>query len=392
MNKELIIGQVQSGKTRWIEKNIEYRWKENSDRIAIIFGGNTVVLFEQTLERMKKRFTTHTVQKFNKNLLPGTINVVLKQINHLKDFFNLLKQKEYDNKIIDIYNDESDYAYVDDVDGINEKKIEKFIQETMRNGFLNDLTYYHITATPFKDINLAIKSEKNRFHYIQQIKPHEYYCGFEWFISNNRYIVYSDENDYKIILEQALDKWIKDTCSAYKIDNNFNSQFLINCEIINEKQKELAQLVCDLILNQKFASQLRAVGIEHQVKIKTLNKTSKAIINTDKFEVIVSGFSASRGLTFDNLITTLFLRCSETPKLDTSLQQCRWFGPLKKPQKNCENIENFPIRANYATVFINKSRYDFFNDHKQEIINFYNLTDKIGEYNKWIEDNSKWIF
>ena len=137
------------------------------------------------------------------------------------------------------------------------------------------------------------------------------------------------------------------------------SQFLINVEHINQNQENLKRIVLnslnefvnvDLFIIrdkiQKLLDELYLSEYIDQVEqiIFNIKEISTFLIkNTDdcvlilnsksnslnqnrnnNFEIIISGYMASRGFTFDDLICELFLNNPENEtKIDTLLQKCR---------------------------------------------------------------------
>ena len=62
----------------------------------------------------------------------------------------------------------------------------------------------------------------------------------------------------------------------------------------------------------------------------TLNYTSSnAEERTKKAAILIGGNILSRGLTVENLSTTVYVRSQKSSLGDTNLQMCRWFGHKK---------------------------------------------------------------
>lgn len=70
----------------------------------------------------------------------------------------------------------------------------------------------------------------------------------------------------------------------------------------------------------------------------------------DMFSIFVSGNVMARGLTLEGLVTTLFLRTSDSPRADTQMQMQRWFG-FRGP-----HIE-------LCRIFASEQQLDFFSDY-----------------------------
>lgn len=70
----------------------------------------------------------------------------------------------------------------------------------------------------------------------------------------------------------------------------------------------------------------------------------------DMFSIFVSGNVMARGLTLEGLVTTLFLRTSDTPRADTQMQMQRWFGYRGSHIELCR-------------VFASQQQLDFFSDY-----------------------------
>ena len=73
----------------------------------------------------------------------------------------------------------------------------------------------------------------------------------------------------------------------------------------------------------------------NHIKVTLLNsEANKDMKAQDKkckyFEIVIGGENLSRGLTLNNLITSIFLRDPKNHQFDSTLQRARWFGYRKK--------------------------------------------------------------
>ncbi|MDE7075194.1 MAG: Z1 domain-containing protein, partial [Malacoplasma sp.] len=100
------------------------------------------------------------------------------------------------------------------------------------------------------------------------------------------------------------------------------------------------------------------------ILLNSMNEEKNFKSGQVQFCIIVGGFMISRGFTFENITTELFLNVpkSDSTKIsvDTLLQRCRWFGNRKKDNRNkflrivmnkriCEALKS---AQDYVEVFV----------------------------------------
>lgn len=384
-NKEnvLCVGQVQSGKTKNIEKIISYGI-ENGYNLIIFLAGITNLLLNQTIDRIKKSIKKDNikfVESINKNIdlfidlkYCNTIVIpILKGSHSIIKTFESIDKLNLTNKKVLIIDDECDYASINI--SINKaSKIYCLLKELYERIYFGKLISF--TGTPFANI-MCSKNNIISPNRVVTLINYDKYCGLKYFNKNSdlNYIEFNatKKSINDDLLNDTLYIWfIGASCGLIK-NELFKSELLINVDVENDRQKSLYNDIfkkikiickqpysikddlretyfkyfnnCDYKFDLVFDKYKEIINfflnqeIEVKNKIVLLNSENKDSSNfksgQHKFCIIISGFMASRGFTFENLTTELFLNVpSEKIAIDTLLQRCRWFGPRLLEDRN----------------------------------------------------------
>ncbi len=144
--------------------------------------------------------------------------------------------------------------------------------------------------------------------------------------------------------------------NIFKSEKNL-TEYMNNVNEINKNEiKEIIKFWKELEIFGKRNIDKEKGIFANQIKISILNACSpKEIKELDwenfYFEIIIGGENLSRGLTINNLITSVFIREPKKIQIDTTLQRARWFGYR-------ENLKE------YIHIFTNAKLDDFFYDLK----------------------------
>ena len=394
----LCVGEVQSGKTKNIIECVKYAI-DNCYDIIIILGGVTNILLNQSKKRLVDELYTHKTKAkiigvednlffnlescFIKNIT--SVILTLKSSYQLDELFNSINDCNIADKKILIVDDECDFGSInvsknkeDSSDIYN--KISKLYSRISYGKLLS------FTATPFSNI-LSDKSLELKPDRVVALISYSDYCGCESFNNSNCYLlIENDKSDFdRNVLKKTFIYWL--LCTSVMLidfdrgiyDGSIKSQLLINVCYENDKQKEILyelQNIFEEFIHNDFYNInfwvlpfLSEIGFDTSLyekdkivsKVKDIyssilknkkesfvllnrqgNGSEKNYKNEQDFTIIVSGFMASRGVTFENLICELFLNNPENcVKIDTLLQKCRWFGNRKKT-------------INYMRIILNK--------------------------------------
>lgn len=391
----ILVGQVQSGKTKFVIDLIHkalYDKNFNFDAV-VYFSGLNNELNKQALERLKnekeKAFSNIVGTKDLENLTntKKVVIVSIKQKDNLRLITNFLANNTSTIEKILIVDDESDYG------AINSKSKEESYSDKCSpvyreiynvlykicgksGGFLK------LTATPFVDILTEKDIYKTDEPYLFSIPTRNEYTGVKFFnsfegdfwrpiIKDNNYEPYNIEIAKKDVIN-AFFLWIYKSYLMYqdKAVLNFDkSDLLINvfnkvndhktiCKtlspyvymMINNFKQELKRVLneeINLNLNDEYINNIYNFYYEkikaNQVELVEFNRNKDTNKTLDKnYNVIVGGNLLSRGKSFENLLCELIV-IKEKSQLtyDTLLQKCRWFG-YRKP------------RAKYMTLICNE--------------------------------------
>ncbi|WPL40373.1 Z1 domain-containing protein [Malacoplasma iowae] len=408
----LCIGEVQSDKTKNIIECVKYAVNNNYN-IIIVLGGVTNLLLEQSKKRLIEDLSYHEViarvidakENLYHNIetcLSKNIPVVvltLKGSYQLEELLNSINNCNIIDKKILIIDDECDFGSINvsknnDFQSLLYKKICNLFSRIKYGKLLS------FTATPFSNI-LSDKSWILKPDRIVSLISYTDYCGCEKFNNSDCYLLIdNDKNDFDWkILKKTFIYWLLCT-SVMLLDidkgiysGSAKSELLINVSYENNKQEEILEIL-KKIFDEFYSSDYRNIRywiLDYLIKIGfeispysvdelinkvkfiynqvSINKNECFILlnregdsaekfskNKNNFLIIVSGFMASRGVTFKYLICELFLNSSENcTKIDSLLQKCRWFGNRKNTMKYMRILLNQGIKDSlfYAQKYIN---------------------------------------
>ena len=401
----LVVGEVQSGKTKTIIDTIIEASNENYNLI-IVFSGTTKLLDKQNSTRIEREFKSsirknkffHKIEKMEDfpktrftdintsthvfTLLKGSI-----KIREIQDYFfrNIMDFSKLKVLIID---DESDFA------SPSGKKYEQTKINSLLSNIYKKITlgkYVFFTATPFANI-LTRKDDGLYYDKMIILKPYPEYCGSKKFLMNkNCYKVCNCNNknikNYKDVIKKAFIDFFISSYFLSKLNLQKKFQFLINVSVQNTKHAEIKKLINEFwdyyssydavdeeilkIYKNKWKianhKEIKKTDDEIVKEIETnfkeifdlknceapliLNKDNKQNLDYINFKgtrncsknIIIGGNLLSRGITFEYLTTEVMLNSPEENLcLDTLLQRARWFG-------NRQNIDFISIYINRNT-------------------------------------------
>lgn len=355
----LAIGNVQSGKTRFMAETAKWALTEGGYDFAIVLTGNTNLLSDQSFYRFSGDFNDSNILVHDIKSSPIT-----KKSPNTKYLITALKHQNSLQKIIDtiiefpkskfiIFDDESDFGSIN-ISSYGESvifKLVKSIFEVVKNG-----TFVSVTATPFADL---LSDSSHQFDYIKRLKPADGYTGLNVFNNSDAYVKIPNSekirngNDQGFLVNLVLDHVSRVLASG--VDK---SQLLINTDLDRSKHNKFFNFfsqILDLLIEKPFVyranKELEKFDLmQVQSLLKTLRENLRTLNldNTewdkDSHSVIIGGSLISRGYTFENLITALMLNVPEkTISCDTLLQRARWFGYRK-------NIEFIKVYLSERTV------------------------------------------
>lgn len=399
--RALLVGQVQSGKTRAIERCISLA--PNYYDAVIVFGGTNNLLNNQTQKRFKKsKIFSKQVEFFNsyrelskvssnafwsKKIFP--VIVILKAFDSLEKINDAFKDLILSNKRVLIIDDESDFASINNKKN-GTSKIHSLIQNLLT--ITNHYTLLEVTATPFA--NILNKNYDN----IYQLTPNPDYTGSKFFINNIQKYLIVNATKKKIIERDStvwysLMFWLIST-AFYEIESGKpqKSEFLINIDLTTPTHEQVKKSIIDFIKwlsdyprnLKEFEPAFKYFNIYDDIRKLVINKCKEIIkqlkrdsgesivcLNSHeqnnyvsgkyKYSIVIGGTLISRGFTFEHLITELILNSpDEKPALDTMLQRARWFGYRHGKDE----------MQKYMTIFMNNKILETFK-HADLAIDFF---------------------
>lgn len=376
----LIYGQIQSGKTRFIIGLI-LKILENKHNTLIVFLSNSNnYLLNQNKNRIyndinkiiNNHKTTFNIIGFEEMLddfddSDYYIISLIKQKDNLEKLRKFLSFKKYYKKIV-IIDDECD--------------IETYKEDTILNECLKDIliqskdisySYFRVTATPFHILEEPNKSEIFEINNTIMLKPFKGYFGLnELSIAindNNSNIVekinFENSNDIFSEIKKAV---IYYYIQCFKIRNdNFFPRMIINYSIKQKKQEELCDFlnkfflkICNNDLTEinkikkyfksffknnfnedefiQFIDWIKKLNANKKNTLTIFNsktnKSNKEIFDLDHkdidlYRIVIGGKKIARGVTIKDLISSFLFYNSdnfENKKESSLLQEARWFG------------------------------------------------------------------
>ncbi len=380
-HRALIIGQVQSGKTKFMIEQTERALESNFDTVIII-GGTNNNLLSQTQNRFFKKFEEFIffdIKGTSRTAIPNGKSI----ITTLKGKDSLIKIKEiiknsYDKKIL-IFDDESDFGSINTSSSEEPTTINKLlneIYEEIHSGLL-----VSVTATPFADL-ISDNSKNIKYAYI--IKANEEYTGISFFENNDDiYKTLEIEKSSKILPKKLSYSIITDHIKRVVQSGEKSSQILLNSslgKIYHDRDfTNFSQIINELLsipLNNIFEDDQRdkAYKILKEISenIIIMNQDGNYNYDEEKHSLVIGGSLVSRGFTFSKLFTTVIINEPlGKQSADTLLQRARWFGYRRKIYKYMKVYTTDTIRSSLTEC--------------EELVNYLN---KLLEENS-IEDISK---
>jgi hypothetical protein len=367
-NSFIIYGEPQSGKTEMMIA-LTSKLIDEDYKLVIVLVNDNVHLKEQNKDRFIEAHVTPIPVDYLEILstevkIDHDTQMVIFCKKNSKDLQKLLdKVDKFQRKVI--IDDEADYASPDG-------KINKLDEQTKINLLVGNLLqkggiYIGVTATPARlDLNNTFDNIAENW---VEFKPHDFYTGVNTFFppNPNENLSYSlkllpAENDNPAFLEDAVASFIasvgflntKDPSSVknytmlvhkshkidlHDIDYGIIVKFfeaLINQE--NPKCENRWRRVKNAI-EKKYPNDVTKIleyivnNIKKNKVLKMNNQSKKEGTDFDHattpvvpFTVCVAGNIASRGLTFNNLLSMYFTRDAGKIQQDTYVQRARMFG------------------------------------------------------------------
>lgn len=371
-NQVILVGQVQSGKTKKIINIINKAIRAFKYDLILYFSGITNDLNNQSYDRLSYEVgNVVTTKELHKTkIVKGMVVVSLKQIDNLKVIEDFILSNQDKFKKILIIDDESDYG------SINNKKtneepsvIYELIYKNIYDLCKDSGGVLKLTATPFANILSKKELYKTSDPYIFSLPTNDNYTGVTFFnkLDSNFWLEIESKNtnnidriaEYKNDIIDSFFLWIYKSYLLYLDDSikNKKSEFLINISMNNEDHNEISKIISYYAYDNlaEFKSTLKFVlikkvdkginnnliddiaffynnVIKKSLRIIIFNqKNCKSEINKD-YVVYIGGVLLSRGKTFENLIYEL-ITIENQFNYDSLLQKCRWFGYRSKRSK-----------------------------------------------------------
>lgn len=385
----ILVGQVQSGKTKNIISIIKKAINKFNYDLIIYFSGITNDLNNQTYNRLSKEITNViTTKDLNQNILSSLVIVSLKQSDNIRKIEEFILNNKSKFKKILIIDDESDYGSINskDIEDDEASIVYELIYKNIYKMCKNSGGVLKLTATPF--VNILTKKEKFKKDspYIYSLPTNKNYTGVSYFNSlNEKFWVSTSSNinnsnskinDYKCDIIASFFVWIYKSYLLYldKEIENKKSELLINISMNNADHQSIQNIITEFAYNDlsKFKFTLKKViddklnivvdnELEEQIykfyKNVVLEKLTITIFNQENckkedqsdYKIYIGGILLSRGKTFENLICEL-ITIDNQFNYDNLLQKCRWFGYRLNRSKYMSLICNKAIKRQLEDV------------------------------------------
>lgn len=388
--KILLIGEVQSGKTRRIINLIRTSlsdFKFNFD-IIIVFGGTTRNLNNQTDERFRKNndeglgdYCAHNINcqrqiKFksfasiyseSEDAGKTVVYIGPKLDKPLENIYSTIKSTiNLNEKKILIIDDESDYGSINTKELGDSSKYAKIIDGLFALMPQTGCAMISVTATPYANL-LNKKSQQYDHIFTLPCKRNDGYTGVWYF--NRLKNFYIDINDESLWYETgglrteegkklyfAFCVYIINTFMKSKIHNadtrfeRDKSEMLINTDYETDAHFKIDKTISSIISESKnnllsFTNTVNEVSssLHKQIELKTadvaniLDNIRIVVLNGQtnnenggNYTIYIGGVKLSRGITYENLTVEYITNFPQNNiSADTLLQMCRWFGYRK---------------------------------------------------------------
>lgn len=262
---------------------------------------------------------------------------------------------------------------------------------------LSNPLYYAVTATPEANIFQPDISElvPNSIHLI---RPADSYTGADVFHLNTNEHIKRITIDSIAFDEGRMDKSLEDAINYYliasalmKIRGIDTSEMIIHAYREIEGHQKLYDIVKtyldDIYLSIKnnndedivfYSNKIKKIYSKEYFNKETLDKydwelvlgiikkiVSKGIKpimknsdgNVDQhilrhcnYKIYIGGDLLQRGITFDKLVCTYFIRWAKSGNMDTNLQRARWFGYREKYIDLCKVFTTAEIEAEFSNL------------------------------------------
>lgn len=375
--KILLVGEVQSGKTREIINIIDTSLKNKKYKfdIIILFGGTNIKLNKQTEDRIIKddkfKNNTHIIFKnFSKQYyekegdgktvvyIGSKINSELERIHSvLHSIPNLI-----DKKIL-IIDDESDYGSINTSDYHNPKKYAAIINDLYESVRNNGSGFIGVTATPYANI-LNKKSITYKKVFSLPNKKSFGYTGISFFNKLSNFYIDIEKQDnilsslggirnddgkklYFVLCVYFINILIKKSISENTNLSKEKADLLINYDYSIDMHNDIKSIIEGILeewsksmftfldyLNNIAKKMNKNIEIKREDIIHILKNISVTPLNSttdssgkSNYNILIGGVFLSRGITYEHLVLEYI---DNFPKslisADTLLQMCRWFG------------------------------------------------------------------
>jgi hypothetical protein len=267
--KYLLVGEVQSGKTKAIIKIINHAISVGYDYV-IVLGGTTNLLNNQTFERLGRDVYNTINGRLKKIIMPdaikkGLINFFrtgskffyvfcfLKGKDALDNIFNnFIDQYHFSNKKILIIDDETDFASVNTKKSGSESRIHNSINKLYSSIAKGRLI--QVTATPFANI-LTNTADPLYFNKIILLNKNNEYTGSQFFLNSDVYQIVkaqkNDEQKWKRAIEETVCCYLLSTVLYKRVDQKCKTECLINIDSFTPLHKQARDHVLKTLIKIK---------------------------------------------------------------------------------------------------------------------------------------------
>lgn len=356
-HKALIIGQVQSGKTKFMIEQSEKALDSDFDSVVIL-GGTNNNLLKQTVNRFFQKFGKNFNFVEIKNTKFSSVPSGKSLITSLKGKSSLTKLEKLlentnDKKIL-IFDDESDFGSVD----VSKTEVRSSFNNSITNlyKYMDKGIFVSVTATPFADI---LSKDSESIKYTLLLKPNEEYTGSDYFEKSDIYEVIDVPKGSKTLKEYEILSMLIDHVERVSTSGWNSSQILFNSSLGNTyhaRDYSNVITVLDKLLKMPIHEIMSVDNVEHTYNILTELSNNIIVMNDsdlnnqsdfdeDKHSIVIGGSLVSRGFTFKSLFTTVMVNEPfGKQSADTILQRARWFGYRNELSKFMKVIVTKSIR------------------------------------------------
>ncbi|AHI53823.1 hypothetical protein SSABA_v1c04140 [Spiroplasma sabaudiense Ar-1343] len=413
----LLIGEVQSGKTRNMLKMLDYVLNEKDYHDVFWICGTNNNLLSQSIKRLRdeENLDLHSYEiGYLEYLKSKETPVTLKREIELRDkvlavsLKNKLQLENLNRGItfadtlcsernLLIIDDECDFMSLSKDNNSNEIKANhKLLMSLLNNKVYKKTAYVGVTATPYGNFNYERSKDLFPEEVVLLNRSKTEYTGLNWFNERSKDIYINlntektDENQYTI--DVAI---INHAHAIYKNPKKF-SEMLINIDLdilnhdiysskVNKSLRNWIRLYENNFQTFKIELNKCLKILNHPTKdidtevfykiIKEIKKDEIFILNgdnsqNDKFQsgrqnaIIIGGVMVSRGYTFENLKTEIMINAPKAENkvnIGVLLQRARWFGYRRESEKYMRIILNSKIIKSYHEAEIVQSElFSFF--------------------------------